>query len=263
MRGVSIYYNAKLGLLHSSHFLNNSVILNFKNLSIVASYFNPKMRGDEIWNELSESFQHIDNIDTAIFAGDYNCRLDIKYAKREIIEDFAEYSDLRIINAAPYLPTYVTDNGGNSVVDIILAGKKLKTKNFAIEDTFLRKHQVLKFNFNVPHVDTLKSKTTLSRKICEDSLNLKIENELRPQLRHFLVNNDINNFYKAILNTANDCRVEPRTLMRKSQPWFDSDCYCFRRDLLFLRHFSDHLRATNNNFQNFTTHRGLFPETKS
>ena len=247
MRGVSIYYNAKLGLLKSCHFLKNSIILNFKNLSIAASYFNPKMKGDEIWNELTESFQHIANIDTAIFAGDYNCRLDIKYAKREIIEDFSEYSDLRIINAAPYLPTYVTDNGGKSVVDIILAGKKLKTKEFSIEDTFLRKHQVLKFIFNIPRVDSLKSKTAVSRKICEESLSLKIENELRPQLRQLLINNDINNFYKAILTTANDCRVEPRSFKRKSQPWFDSDCYCFRRDLLFLRHFSTHLTGTENN----------------
>lgn len=157
MRGVSIFYNAKLGNICSSKILKNSIVINFENLTIIASYFHPKLTSTQIWDELTETLQYIEHHDRAIFAGDYNCRLDIKCAKKELMHDFIDYSDLNLANAYPLEYTYEAVNG-KSVVDLILCGSKIKKQQFKVEDTHLRKHRVVQLSFSISNLNAKTSK---------------------------------------------------------------------------------------------------------
>jgi Reverse transcriptase (RNA-dependent DNA polymerase) len=242
MRGVSVFYKAKLGHISSFKILENSLIINFHNLSIVASYFEPKMTEDKIWNELTETLKYVENQDRAIFAGDYNCRLDKNYEKRETIQDFVEYNDLRIINTAPLKYTYATDDGRNSVVDLILAGEKIKSLKFRVEETFKRKHRVLKYYFTVDNLKSLQTKDNTKSKIDYEKLSLTIENSAREDLRSCIMKGDIENFYGNILHMVDECKVQTPKSNRTSQPWFDSECYLFKRELIFLKEFSEDLQ---------------------
>jgi hypothetical protein len=242
MRGVSIFYKAKLGHLGSFKILENSVILNFTNLSLVASYFEPMMTGNDVWVELTETLQFVQNHERVIFAGDYNCRLDQKYDKRETIQEFVEYNDLRIINSTPLQPTYATDDGKKSVVDLIMAGTHIYSDKFKVEETFQRKHRVLKFYFTVNNLQSLKTKNTAKSKIDYDKLASQIENGAKDKLRTCLASEDLEQFYGNVLNMIEDCKVQKPPSTRTSQPWYDSECYLFHRDLLFLKDFSDELQ---------------------
>jgi hypothetical protein len=69
MRGISIYYNAKLGNLNSYFILDNFVTLNFQNLTIVGSYLNSSV----LASELVSSIKYISNFQNLFFfAGDFN-----------------------------------------------------------------------------------------------------------------------------------------------------------------------------------------------
>jgi hypothetical protein len=68
--------------------------------------------------------------------------------------------------------------------------------------------------------------------------------------KYFSVDNtqkgDIENFYATILSTLHNSVKQIRLFLREtSQPWFDSECFLFKQDLLFLRRLSLDLHFQN------------------
>jgi len=58
-RGISVYFNAKLGKLINYHRLENFLILNFENITIVGSYLHPDMKPDTVANEMLSTVKFI------------------------------------------------------------------------------------------------------------------------------------------------------------------------------------------------------------
>ena len=131
MRGISIYFNSKAGILMNVQYLDNFIILNFKEISIVGCYLIPNLRATTLTDELLSTLKHIANFKNIIFAGDFNCRLDKNDKKVEALLDFMEENDLTLVNDSPYKSTYVCSNG-SSVIDLIFKGANIKSKNFKI-----------------------------------------------------------------------------------------------------------------------------------
>jgi Endonuclease-reverse transcriptase len=151
-RGISIYYNAKLGYLKSHFILENFVILNFQNLTIVGSYLHPKMKPLDVTNELVSTIEHIYNFQSLVFAGDFNCKLNIKRKEKiDALMKFASVNDLKLANSLPFQSTYVGHNG-SSVVDLILLGSKIKQLDFKVQNSNFRKHNMVNSKFCVKNL---------------------------------------------------------------------------------------------------------------
>jgi hypothetical protein len=239
MRGVSIFYKAKLGKLNRFKILQNTIILNFQNLTIIASYFHPKMTEGEIWAELTDCLEFIDHQESSIFAGDYNCRLDTQNSRGETILDFAKYNDLRLVNSLPFEYTYVTDDNKKSVIDLIFASPNVKFKNFSVNDTFHRKHRILNFTFSAKNLESFPDCTTAKEKIDLEKLKTLLNNNYRYRLHENLTNEDFEQFYSTITELVQLSKSSQPIFKRTAKSWFDSECYVSKQDTLFLKHFSE------------------------
>lgn len=241
--GVSVYFNYKAGELLSFKLLKNFLILNFKHFSLVASYLNPKLKEDAIWNQLIESHTHVQHPENLILAGDFNSRFDIPSKKGEQLKDFAEFNNLVLANPLPLQKTFISKKG-SSVIDLVFTGKGIKVNNFSVTDSHLRNHSVISFDFPVPQ----SSKGRLDNvKIFIDQQHLEtlVLEKYRERLRENLNAKDIDGFYENVLKLIEEAKAHKNKTPRKSQPWFDKECYLFRQDLTFLRSTID----------NFPTHR--------
>jgi hypothetical protein len=235
MRGVSIFYNAKFGELVSYKCLRNFLILNFSTVSIVGSYLNPNLNCEKLWDQLLNAFQYIDHKENLIFAGDFNCRLDMKAKKGELIMDFAAFNNLKLANTVPLQSTYVSPRG-TSVVDLIFCGPNIKHQNFLINDSYLRKHRLLSLDFQISSASAANiSKTPNNPPVNPFLFEVLVAEKYRSLLRDDIQRNNIETFYSHILALIKESKITIPKSPRKSQPWFDSECYAFKRDLHFLR----------------------------
>jgi hypothetical protein len=232
MRGISVYFNAKAGNLINVQYLNNFIILNFEEISIVACYLIPNLRPSTLSDELLSTLKHIANFKTLIFAGDFNCRLDKENKKIEALLDFMEVNDLTLVNDFPYKHTYVCNNGA-SVIDLIFRGADITASNFCVKDTFLRKHRLIsvdvsyanKRNINVASV---KHNFKLDESVLQNLVKDKYKNILSGDLQ----NEDVEKFYENLLNLLKEVDMPKKKKERVSQPWFDSECYNKRKILI-------------------------------
>jgi hypothetical protein len=235
MRGISIYYNAKLGYLNSHFILENFVILNFHNLTIVGSYLHPNMNSSVLANELVSSIKYISNFQNLIFAGDFNCRLDTKNNKIDAFMDFANLNDLKLANSLPFQSTYVCANG-SSVVDLILLGSKIKQLEFKVQDSNFRKHNMVNLKISVQtlsHQQGNKRKSSLH--INKPQLEYLIDNKYRQTLRSVIEEENIEKFNREILNLLREATSQPNNYVRRSQPWFNRECFQLKERLDILR----------------------------
>jgi hypothetical protein len=240
MRGVSVYYNSKLGHLQNFHILENSVVLNFNNVTIIASYLPPKLTCDSVWEEFNQALNLSTNQDSLIYAGDFNCRIDTKNNKGELVFELCDFNELKLENPTPYEKTYVASKG-SSTIDLILTSKNIIGNSFSIVDTHFRKHRAIEFNFNV-QITTTMTKAKPRYKIDNDILEKLINDDLRSDLQQNLNEGNIEAFYSNLLLVFQKAHSFQTKYERKSQPWYDEECYLLKRELDFLRVFCDTYR---------------------
>lgn len=231
MRGISVYFNSKPGNLINVQYLNNFIILNFREITIVASYLAPNMRAATLTDELLSTLRHIANFKSIIFAGDFNCRLDKDNKKIEALLDFMEENDLTMVNEKPYKSTYVCNNG-SSVIDLIFKGANVKTSNFSITDTFIRKHMLL--SVDLCYANKLNNNDSIMKrtfKLDEISINQLVEDKYKNIFADSLANGDVDGFYENIIKLLNEADLPRKNTDRISQPWYDSECYKLKKNL--------------------------------
>ncbi|CAB3388479.1 Hypothetical predicted protein [Cloeon dipterum] len=238
MRGVTVFYRPILGKLISFKSLENSLILNFSDFSLVACYFHPNCPLDDLWDELSEAVSTANNVESLIVAGDMNCRVDRKCEKGDSILEFAFLNCITLANSFPFESTYCSSRG-QSVIDLIFYGPKIYKKQFSVRDSFLRKHNFVCFSFEIqsdaerglPEDARDKRRTDFAALSCKFS-------ESKPDLIFSLSTNDVISFYSQILKLVEETKINQSATNKKgSRDWFDSICYEAFKDLLFLRTF--------------------------
>jgi hypothetical protein len=239
-RGTIIYYNAKLGKLINHKCLENFIILNFESVTIVGAYLHPNMKHDTVTNELLATLQFILNFKNLIFAGDFNCRMDKNNPKKEAILDFMAENNLALINEIPYKFTYICHNGG-SVIDLIFVGKEVKPRGFKIVDLHRKKHRMLSLNFKIVKNTPINSNLVAKRlNINEITLKENFENNYKQILNSDLFAKNVDTFNDNLIKLLNESVKPKRVSKRKSQPWFDTECYQMRNNLNSTVYFIDH-----------------------
>jgi hypothetical protein len=249
-RGISIYYNAKMGSLINVKKLENFLIINFEFLTVIGTYLNPKIKKDTLLNELLSTLKHIKHFQNLIFAGDFNCRLDKPNDKTETLLDFMEENSMTLANEAPYKCTYVCKQG-TSVIDLIFMGTKIKFLNFKIQNVHSRKHSLVSCKFKLePKYANLSSTNGYSKTksiFNEQKLSYLYESQYNSQFKEAIASKNIENFYEITLNLLNDARDVKNLKARISQPWFDTECYQLRRQLNSILHEIDIINFLNLN----------------
>lgn len=227
--GIAVYFNSKAGVLLNVKYLNNFLILNFEEISVIACYLKPNIRASTVTDELLSTLKYVGNFKNLIFAGDFNCRLDKMDKKTEALLDFMEENDLTLVNNFPYSSTYVCSNG-SSVIDLIFRGSHISAKNFCVKDTFLRKHRMVSVDFSYISKDETIEEFHARRKfkINSDLLKEIVENKYIDTIRKDLVDENLDSFYNNIICLLKESEVPRNQKARISQPWFDQECYKLR-----------------------------------
>jgi len=120
-------------------------------------------------------------------------------------------------------------------IDLVFTGKGIKVKNFKVLDIHLRNHSQITLEFTVPQslqggLDTVKIFLDQAR------LETLILEKYQVILQNDITDKNIDGFYKNVLSVIEEAKSQKVKTPRKSQPWFDQECYNLRQQLNFLRH---------------------------
>lgn len=96
---------------------SNIVCIQTALCTIIAAYFQPEYKEEEIIGEITAVMTLISRKETVILAGDLNCRIDIRQPKAEQVIRFIEGEGLTLANKAEE-KTYVCHNG-SSTIDLV------------------------------------------------------------------------------------------------------------------------------------------------
>uniref|UniRef100_A0A8D8ZCB9 Endonuclease/exonuclease/phosphatase domain-containing protein n=1 Tax=Cacopsylla melanoneura TaxID=428564 RepID=A0A8D8ZCB9_9HEMI len=108
--------------------------------NIIGYYFNPDTHIEDIIQQLTEDLQTLDS-QTSIIAGDFNCRVDIRNPRGDMLVQFMSSKYFRLLNDTSK-QTYYCHNG-SSCIDLIFVKSNVTKllKNFHVITDPHKKHQ--------------------------------------------------------------------------------------------------------------------------
>jgi len=239
-RGISVYFRGSVGKLLNSHLFENLVVLNFDSFTLIAAYLPHTFNVDNVQEDLILAFEKVPDFTKLIMCGDFNCRLDGRNSTEQIKGNFllelAEWNNLQLLNTAPFEKTYIIEKGG-SVIDLCFSGVNILNTKFKVLDPFLKKHKPIEVSFNV--TNSLKKNPSPLKsvhKIDDKKYKSNLDQIYKSNLHTSLIEGDIDNFYDNIKSLIFSSRKEKVVSKRKSQPWFDKECFELKSFLDEMRH---------------------------
>lgn len=192
-------------------------------IRLIAAYFQPDYREDKIVEELMDALSIVPRREPIVMAGDFNCRIDIKQHKSNVVTEFMAGEGLTLINKQEE-KTYVCYNG-SSTIDLVFSNMS-PTHQIVRTDVVARKHLpvdtiiYIKCAHNLNQSDPRK----MTRKIDTRTLNQKDIQKVTNEIKEGNIDGALN-----ILEEYIKSAVVPSTAhSRKSKRWFNKDCYRYR-----------------------------------
>ncbi|KAJ9577008.1 hypothetical protein L9F63_006445 [Diploptera punctata] len=223
-------------LIHSTP---NVIVINANNLVIIGAYFQPERTAQEIIETLGEAFQKIDKNKAVILAGDLNCRIDQHNHKSDTVINYLTNVGLCITNK-PEDKTYIGHNG-TSTIDLILHNALINTTNAkTMENTSItpiRKHipVCIKMMWENVQKKTIKNLSKTKKRL-DTNVLAEIADKTKNRAQKEIENGNINEAAQILENIVKKSQIVNYVSERKSQPWFDRECYDERKEVLKSLH---------------------------
>ena len=230
--GVSCFYKPIMGQPVKVQVEVNSVVIVFSTLAVIAMYVNPTATAETLVGAILQALQHMSSGTPVILAGDFNCRRDKPDRKAIAVFDMLEEEGFKLVNKES-IPTYICHNG-SSVIDLVFyRGKEINITHQKHIWTPIRKHVPIQTCFTIEALELEKKEQEWApRRINTDQLSSLIERETITSL---IEKGDINEALDRIETTLLDSSGEKPT-ERRSKPWFDSECFTYRKKTLEKLH---------------------------
>ena len=236
--GVSCFHKASLGQPRQTHVTEDSVTVHLKDITIIGVYLRPQTTAEETIESITKILAQTDPEKSTIMAGDFNCRLDIPNKKERALMELMEEEGFQLTNSKE-TPTYIAYNGTSTINLIFYRGENMKQRKHAVlgKDSWdtIRKHLPVTAAFHLQK--NLGQEPKETRRWTPRSLDTQVFNRTLDQGKV------VKSIEAGELDTAatmlQDCLLQATTApppVRKSKPWFDTECYEMRNKVLERLH---------------------------
>ena len=193
-----------------------------RNIHIMCFYFNPETEVETIIQDTVGVVNEA-GPGPVIVAGDFNCRIDKDDEKGLMLTSAMGALGLELLSERKD-PTYFAWNG-SSTIDLMFTNNPSAVINFSLEDMVIRKHRLVRAQFNFWLPTDGKGQMPLCRIIDQTALM----NENRLNLISSSINEgDIDCANKMITDLIHDASRPRNKTRRKHRPWFDDECRSLR-----------------------------------
>lgn len=150
--GVSCYFKPTLAPIRILQKTTNTITVQTKLFTVIASYYQPGFQIENIIEELNEALAKAED-NPILLAGDYNCRTDKRSHKTELLLEYLQEEGFELINN-PKHPTYICHNG-SSTIDLVFLNSRMKAMTNSMQSTIIQ----LPYRKHLPVLTTIETKT--------------------------------------------------------------------------------------------------------
>lgn len=226
-----------MGKLLSTHQDQDTLVMNFENLSVIAIYTEPLTPIEDIIETIMTALRHVAPGQNIIIARDLNCRLDVASHRANELLDMMTEEGFTLANKADER-TYFAHSGCSTIDLIFFKGPNISLNNYKVcytaDETPLKKHCPVVANFRIPKVENrVKITATKTSRQLNNQLLSQKTSEWR-EFENHIKENDIELAAITLEKTIQSAMVyNPE---RRAQKWFDKECYGKRRTTLQVLH---------------------------
>jgi hypothetical protein len=193
-----------------------------RNIDIISFYFNPEAKIQRIIQETVEVISEA-GPGPIIVAGDFNCRIDNDEEKGLMLTSAFGALGLELLSERKD-PTYIAWNG-SSTIDLMFTNVSSAVVNFSLKDMVIRKHRLVRAQFNFWLPTDGKGQMPLCKLI--DQTALLNENRMN-NICSSISEGDIDCANKMINDLIHDASRPRKRIRKKHRPWFDDECRSLR-----------------------------------
>ncbi|KAJ4443067.1 hypothetical protein ANN_04717 [Periplaneta americana] len=156
MRDISCYYKQSLGKVLSIHQEQDTMIINFKRIFVIAIYVEPLTPIEELIATIMSARGQVAPGRDIILARDLNCELDnANYRAKELMELMTEEGFILVNKAEDR--TYVAQSGSSTIDLIFFKDHNIMLMNYSVcyatEEVMIKKHCPVLAHFNVTKME--------------------------------------------------------------------------------------------------------------
>ena len=244
-RGISCYFKPQLGEIISAHQDQNALVINFRNLSIIAIYVEPLSPIEELIATTMSAIRQVTPGNNVILAGDLNCRVDNDNNRSGELLDLMTEEGFILVNKTEDR-TYFAHTGSSTIDLIFFKGRNIKLINHKVcyseGEAAIKKHCPVEAKFELPYKEEREGsrKDRTSRQL--DNRLLEQKTEDWKEFGNHIREHNLERAALTLEKTIKSAMVHYPE--RRSKKWFDRECYAKRRSALQALHIAKSTKNT-------------------